>query len=392
MKADVIVIGGGHAGIEAARAASRLGAATVMVTPSIEAIGRMSCNPAIGGVGKGQIVREIDAMGGLMGLVADQAGIQFRLLNRSKGPAVWSPRAQADRKLYSQAVIGHLRQASNLQIVEGMVGEILVSERDSRKQVRGVRLEDGRAIEAGAVVLAAGTFLRGLLHFGPEQRRGGRVDEAPSDHLSRSLEALGLRLARLKTGTPPRIDRDSIDYDVLAQQPGDAPPLPFSFLTRRIEQPQVPCWITRTNPATHEVIRANLHRAPLYTGQIASRGPRYCPSIEDKVVRFADKDRHQVFLEPEGYDSDRVYCNGLPTSLPIDVQEAMVHSIAGLEKAPDRAVRLCRRVRLGADGTDRGARWRPRRSGACSWPARSTAPAATRRPRRRGWWPGSTRR
>ncbi len=333
MKADVIVIGGGHAGIEAAWAASRCGAQTILVTVCVEAIGRMSCNPAIGGIGKGQIVREIDAMGGLMGLLTDEAGIQYRLLNRSKGPAVWSPRAQADRKLYSQAAVRRLRHAANLRIVEGMVAEILSTEQDGQSRICGVKLEDNRTIHSNAVIVATGTFLRGLMHFGPDQRRGGRVDEPPSDNLSKSLESLGLRLGRLKTGTPPRIDRTSIDYTILARQDGDQPPLPFSFLTEKIDQPQVPCWITWTSANTHEVIRANLHRAPLYTGQIASRGPRYCPSIEDKIVRFPDKDRHQVFLEPEGYDSDRVYCNGLPTSLPIDVQEAMIHSIAGLESA-----------------------------------------------------------
>jgi tRNA uridine 5-carboxymethylaminomethyl modification enzyme len=333
MNVDVVVIGGGHAGIEAAWAASRLGATTALVTISIDAIGRMSCNPAIGGIGKGQIVREIDSMGGLMGQITDQAGIQYRLLNRSKGPAVWSPRAQADRKIYSDIARDRLQHAPNLNIVEGMVAEILCTEHDSRQRIRGVRLEDGRTIAASAVVLAAGTFLRGLLHFGPDQQRGGRVDEPPSDNLSRSLESLGLRLGRLKTGTPPRLDCDSIDYSVLAKQLGDEPPLPFSFLTDRIDRPQIPCWITWTNAATHQAIRDNLHRAPLFTGQIQSRGPRYCPSIEDKTVRFPDKDRHQVFLEPEGIDSDRVYCNGLPTSLPIDVQQAMVHSIAGLENA-----------------------------------------------------------
>jgi len=333
MNADVLVIGGGHAGIEAAWAASRLGARTALVTMSVDAIGRMSCNPAIGGIGKGQIVREIDALGGLMGLVTDEAGIQYRLLNRSKGPAVWSPRAQADRVLYTQAVLRYLHRAPGLRIIEGMVVEILSSRENGRRRVRGATLQDGRTIRADAVIVAAGTFLRGLLHVGPRQVRGGRVDEPPSDDLSRSLEALGLRLGRLKTGTPPRLDRDSIDYGVLAQQDGDDPPLPFSFLTDRIDRPQVPCWITWTNAATHEVIRANLHRAPLFTGQIQSRGPRYCPSIEDKVVRFADKDRHPVFLEPEGYDSDRVYCNGLATSLPVDVQEAMVRSVVGLENA-----------------------------------------------------------
>ncbi len=333
MNADVVVIGGGHAGIEAAWAASRIGAQTALITISVEAIGRMSCNPAIGGIGKGQIVREIDAMGGLMALLTDQAGIQYRLLNRSKGPAVWSPRAQADRKLYSRFAIDRLQHAPNLQIVEGMVAQILTRHEAPARRVSGVRLEDGRTIHASAVILAAGTFLRGLLHFGPDQRPGGRIDEPPSDNLSRNLEALGFRLGRLKTGTPPRIDRDTIRYEPLARQDGDQPPLPFSFLTNRIDQPQVPCWITWTNPATHAAIRANLHRAPLYTGQIASRGPRYCPSIEDKVVRFPDKDRHQIFLEPEGYDSNRIYCNGLPTSLPIDVQEAMICSIEGLQHA-----------------------------------------------------------
>ncbi len=300
---------------------------------AVNAIGRMSCNPAIGGIGKGQIVREVDALGGLMGLITDRAGIQFRMLNRSKGPAVRSPRAQADRELYTCAALNGLEQANGLRLVEGTVAEILTSKQDDRPRVTGVRLEDGRTIRAAAVILAAGTFLRGLLHFGPDQFPGGRVDEPPADTLSRNLETLGLRLARLKTGTPARIARDSIRYDDLARQDGDSPPLPFSFLTDRLDQPQVPCHITWTTPATHEIIRRNLHRAPLFTGQIQGRGPRYCPSIEDKIVRFADKDRHQLFLEPEGYDTDRVYCNGLSTSLPIDVQEAMIRSVPGLENA-----------------------------------------------------------
>jgi len=333
MRFDVVVIGGGHAGIEAAWAAARIGASTAMVTLAVEAIGRMSCNPAIGGIGKGQIVREIDALGGLMALAIDEAGIQYRLLNRSKGPAVWSPRAQADRKLYTEAVLKLLAGCRNLTILEGQAAEIMTRTVSGRARVCGVRLADGRLLRCDAVVVATGTFLRGLLHFGPQQMRGGRLGEPPADALSASLEGLGLRLARLKTGTPPRIARDSVDHDQMEIQPGDETPVPFSFLTDRIDRPQIPCWITWTRPETHEIIRANLHRAPLFTGQIRSRGPRYCPSIEDKVVRFADKDRHQIFLEPEGYDSDRLYCNGLATSLPMDVQEAMIRSIPALSRA-----------------------------------------------------------
>jgi len=339
---DVIVIGGGHAGAEAAWAAARLGCPTTLVTMRSDAIGRMSCNPAIGGLGKGQIVREIDALGGLMALAIDATGIQFRMLNRSKGPAVWSPRAQADRRLYAREVRRRLESTPNLEIVEGRVEEILTEPPGGRDpagpsratcRIAGVRLQDGRVWRARAVVLTTGTFLRGLLHCGPEQTAGGRLGEPAAERLSDSLVRLGLRLGRLKTGTPPRLRRDTIDYDRLQIQPGDDPPTPFSFLNERIERPQVACWITWTNPAVHELIRANLHRAPMYSGQIRSRGPRYCPSIEDKVVRFPDKDRHQVFLEPEGLDSDRIYCNGIPTSLPKDVQEGLVHSIEGLERA-----------------------------------------------------------
>jgi len=333
MKTDIVVIGGGHAGIEAAWAAGQIGAETVLVTMSREAIGRMSCNPAIGGIGKGQIVREIDALGGLMALAIDEAGIQYRMLNRSKGPAVWSPRAQADRTLYTQAVLRLLGGCKKLQILEATVAEILVHRSDGRRRVAGVTLLDGRTIRAEAVIVATGTFLRGLLHFGPEQHPGGRIGEPAADALSSSLERLGLRLARLKTGTPPRVARHSVDCDRLEVQLGDDPPEPFSFLTDRIDREQKPCWITWTRPETHEIIRANLHRAPLFTGQIQSRGPRYCPSIEDKVVRFPDKDQHQVFLEPEGYESDRLYCNGISTSLPRDVQEAMVRSVPGLQHA-----------------------------------------------------------
>jgi len=325
----VIVVGGGHAGAEAAWASARLGAATALVTLRAEAIARMSCNPAIGGLAKGQIVREIDALGGLMGLAIDAAGIQFRMLNRSKGPAVWAPRAQADERLYTARVREMLESAAGLTLIEASVEEVLVES----DVVRGVVLEGGRRLSAQAVVLAPGTFLRGLMHCGTTQTEGGRVGEPAAVGLSRSLERLGLQLRRLKTGTPARVHRDSVDIGRLEVQPGDECPAPFSFMNDRIDRPQVVCWITYTNTGTHELIRANLDRAPLYTGQIQSRGPRYCPSIEDKIVRFADKDRHQVFLEPEGLDSDRIYCNGISTSLPADVQEDMLHSIVGLERA-----------------------------------------------------------
>jgi len=332
---QVIVVGGGHAGAEAAAAAARMGVSTILLTMTRGAIGRMSCNPAMGGIAKGQIIREIDALGGLMGLATDAGGIQFRVLNRRKGPAVWAPRAQCDRGLYAEALTRLLDQTPNLTILEGLVEDLLVQPCpvDDRPAVRGVRLADGREIPARAVVLTTGTFLRGVLHTGEQTCRGGRLGEPAADALSGALERLGLRLARLKTGTPPRVARDSVDYSVLEEQPGDERPTPFSFLNERLTQPQVPCWITYTNERTHELIRASLHRAPLYTGQITSTGPRYCPSIETKIVRFADKARHQLFLEPEGYDSDRLYCNGISTSLPPDVQEQMVRSIVGLEKA-----------------------------------------------------------
>jgi len=294
----------------------------------------MSCNPAIGGIGKGQMVREIDALGGLMGLVTDETGIQFRMLNRSKGPAVWAPRAQADSRLYSAALVRHLERCPNLTIVEGGADD-LVSEEDggATRRVTGTVLADGRAIRAGAVVVAAGTFLCGLMHTGEERTAGGRIGEPAAMRLSDALRRVGLTLGRLKTGTPPRIARDSIDFAALREQPGDAEPAPFSFLTKRITQPQVRCWLTATNAQIHEVIRANLDRAPLYTGQIASTGPRYCPSIETKILRFPEKDHHQVFLEPEGRDSDRIYLNGVSTSLPRDVQEQVVHALPGLAQA-----------------------------------------------------------
>ncbi|HOW73229.1 MAG TPA: tRNA uridine-5-carboxymethylaminomethyl(34) synthesis enzyme MnmG [Phycisphaerae bacterium] len=336
MDYDVVVVGGGHAGTEAAWAAARMGCGAALVTMSVAAIGRMSCNPAIGGIGKGHIVREIDALGGVMAVAADEGGIQFRVLNRSKGPAVWAPRAQADRRLYAEAVQGMLSTAGSLDIIEGLV-EALVVEAGvggaGRQRAAGVRLADGRQLQSRAVVITTGTFLRGLMHRGAQQWEGGRIGEAAAVGLSKNLSHLGFTLGRLKTGTPPRIDRGSIDYTAVTAQPADEPPVPFSFLTPAITRPQIQCWITSTNERTHAIIRRNIHRAPMYSGQIKSRGPRYCPSVEDKVMRFADKNSHQVFLEPEGYDSPLVYCNGIPTSLPSDVQDAMIRSITGLERA-----------------------------------------------------------
>ncbi len=326
---DVIVIGGGHAGCEAAAAAARMGAATALVTHRFSTVGAMSCNPAIGGLGKGHLVREIDALDGLMGRIADRGGIQFRVLNRRKGPAVRGPRAQADRALYAKAMQQAIRAIADLTVIEGEADDVLISDR----AVCGLRLADGRELRAGAVVLTTGTFLRGLIHVGERQVPAGRVGEAPAIGLSRTLERFGFALGRLKTGTPPRLDGRSIDWAGLEMQPGDEPPEPFSTLTDRIENPQIQCGITRTTPATHAVIRANVHRSPMYSGQIQSRGPRYCPSIEDKIVRFGDRDGHQIFLEPEGLDDPTVYPNGISTSLPEDVQAALLATIPGLERA-----------------------------------------------------------
>ena len=324
---DVIVIGGGHAGCEAAAAAARAGARTALLTLSAETIGVMSCNPAIGGLGKGHLVREIDALDGIMGSAADAAGIQFRVLNKRKGPAVQGPRAQADRALYRAVVSDLLAAQAGLEIVVGEAHDLDIAD----GAVTAVRLADGRRLATGAVVLTTGTFLNGLIHIGDRRIPAGRMGEAPSTGLSRTLQAQGFRLGRLKTGTPPRLEGASIDWSVLDEQPGDDPPVPFSALTARITTPQVPCHITRTTPATHAVIRDNLGRSAMYSGNIDSVGPRYCPSIEDKIVRFGERDGHQIFLEPEGLDDPTIYPNGISTSLPEDVQQAFLATIPGLE-------------------------------------------------------------
>ena len=332
MAYDVIVIGGGHAGCEAAAAAARLGAHTLLLTHRFDTIGEMSCTPAIGGLGKGHLVREIDALDGLMGRVADAAGIQFRLLNRRKGPAVRGPRAQADRKLYRQAMQAALTAQPNLTIVEGAVCDLETRAFDGSERVVGVATEDGRRFQAERVVLTTGTFLRGMIHIGERRIPAGRHGEAPALGLSDRLYAAKLQMGRLKTGTPARLAADSIDWAQLERQPGDTPPVPFSFLTERLTNPQVECHITRTVPATHEIIEANLKRSPVYAGHIEGRGPRYCPSIEDKVVRFAERDSHQIFLEPEGLDDDTIYPNGISTALPEEIQEAFLRTIPGLER------------------------------------------------------------
>jgi tRNA uridine 5-carboxymethylaminomethyl modification enzyme len=326
---DVIVIGGGHAGCEAATAAARMGAKTALLTHRFATIGAMSCNPAIGGLGKGHLVREIDALDGLMGRVADHGGIQFRVLNRRKGPAVRGPRAQADRRLYAAAMQRAIRETSRLSVIEGEVDDLL----SPKGAISGVRLADGRELGAGAVVMTTGTFLCGLIHIGEHKTPAGRVGEAPAIGLSKALKRIGFSLGRLKTGTPPRLDGRTIDWKALEMQPGDDPPEPFSALTEHIENPQIQCGITRTTEATHAVIRANVHRSPMYSGQIQSRGPRYCPSIEDKIVRFGERAGHQIFLEPEGLEDDTVYPNGISTSLPEGVQRALLATIPGLERA-----------------------------------------------------------
>lgn len=325
----LIVIGGGHAAIEAALAAARRGVPTLMITQNIEKIGQMSCNPAVGGVAKGQVVREIDALGGEMARATDKAGLQFKMLNRGKGPAVWSPRAQCDRSLYRETMSATVHRQPGLTVRQDEVAALLTDQH----RVVGVITERGARIPARAVVLAAGTFMRGLLHTGPRRTEGGRVDEPAAVRLSESLRALGFTMGRLKTGTPPRLDGATLDYRRCELAPGDDPPVPFSHATRSLPQAMLPCWLTRTTERTHQIIRDNLHRSPLYAGAITATGPRYCPSIEDKVVKFAHHASHHVFVEPEGYATTEIYPNGISTSLPEDVQEAVVRSIPGFENA-----------------------------------------------------------
>jgi tRNA uridine 5-carboxymethylaminomethyl modification enzyme len=346
-KYDVVIVGAGHAGCEAAMAAARMGLKTALYTINLDLIAQMSCNPAVGGIAKGHLVREIDALGGVMGEVIDAVGIQFRLLNTSRGPAVWSPRAQADKKQYRAKMRQVLESEPNLRIKQAEVVDLVIEElavgaqlaapragqAPPLRRVRGIQLRDGRRVEAGAVVVTTGTFLNGLIHCGENKYPAGRSGEAPSVMLGEALRRLGFEIGRLKTGTPPRLDARTIDFSRFQVQAGDPIPTPFSFRTKAITQPQTVCWIGYTNAETHRIIRENVHRAPLYSGQIKGIGPRYCPSIEDKIVKFPDKPQHQLFLEPEGMDTNELYVNGMSTSMPIDVQVAMVKSIPGLENA-----------------------------------------------------------
>ena len=327
MEYDVIVIGGGHAGIEASLSASRMGVSVLLITGNLDTIGYMSCNPSIGGVGKGQLVREIDALGGQMGLAIDTTGIHFKMLNTGKGRAVWSPRAQADKKYYLGYMKGIVESQPNLDILQGWVEEIFVKE----NKIIGIKTDLGLTIKAKALILCPGTFLNGIIHIGEKTFPAGRLGELPSIKLAEKIKKLGIQTGRLKTGTPPRINKNTIDFSKIKPQKADQKPASFSFRTKKINRPMIDCFLTWTNKDTHKIIADNLYRAPLYTGQIKSTGPRYCPSIEVKIIRFPDKDSHQIFLEPEGTDTDEIYVNGFATSIPIDVQEKAIKTISGLE-------------------------------------------------------------
>jgi tRNA uridine 5-carboxymethylaminomethyl modification enzyme len=392
---DVVVVGAGHAGCEAAMASARMGLKTALFTLNVDLIAQMSCNPAIGGIAKGHLVREVDAFGGIMGEVTDAVGIQFRLLNTSRGPAVWSPRAQCDKQAYRLKMREVLESQPNLKIKQAEVADLIIEDgvdsEQPRRVIRGLRLRDGRSIGASATIITTGTFLNGLIHCGEQQYPAGRSGEPAAVLLGESLKQLGLRGCRLKTGTPPRLDGRTIDWSRFQLQPGDVDPTPFSFRTKRVahHDSQVPCYIAWTTPETQQIIRDNVHRSPMYSGQIQSIGPRYCPSIEDKVVKFPDKTSHQLFLEPEGLNTHEIYVNGMSTSLPVEVQVAILKSIPGLENAEIPATPLST---IPLTLQNLSERSRPSKSRDFFWPARSMGPADTKRLLARGSWRALTPR
>ena len=389
---DVIVVGAGHAGTEAAAAAARMGAKTALVTTNLDTVGQMSCNPAIGGVAKGHLVREIDALGGLMGQAIDATGIQFRMLNLRKGPAMHSPRAQADKKGYQNWIKAAIESQDNLHLRQEVVEDLLTEDTDDgRQRITGIRVRGDVTYVAPTVILTTGTFLSALMHTGETQTAGGRAGEGTTTGISGALNRLGFQLARFKTGTPPRLNARSIDFTKTEEQPGDDDPQPFSFLSKNFSVDQIPCWITHTNEAVHSIIRDNLHRAPMYSGQISGNGPRYCPSIEDKVVRFADKDRHQLFLEPEGRDTQEVYVNGVSTSLPRDVQDQMFKLIPG-SRTPRSCVTATQSNTISARQTNYARRWKRGPSTGCTSPVRLTARRVTKKREPKAWPPVPMRR